>query len=70
MWDAEGGGCLQYKNDSERNMELRMHENCTFFFPVNIYSWCSVPAFLATRHTIVCLYNLLLNLFLIDIHGY
>ena len=36
-------------------MELCMHEKAAFFLPVNVLTVWS-PAFLATRHTTMCLY--------------
>ena len=35
MWGAEGGGHLQY-TIREGSMQLRVHDNCVFFPPVNI----------------------------------
>ena len=37
MWTTDGGGHVHSKNVSfcKGNMELRMHENCIFFLPVN-----------------------------------
>ena len=40
-------------------MELSAHENAVFFLPVNILMVWS-PAFLAARHTTVCL-DILVN---------